>query len=234
MTMNNKDRQYLEAIGKNYNSITATADYRHYLSRRRLIIRDMLNGYCSGEGLVVDLASGTGNYSESIANCRLLLNFDLSFNALKEQYLLRDNIVRINADALHIPLKDRSVDCILLIGLVHHIPSNLDALFQEIVRILKIGGVIIIDEANAYNLAWFVAMKISEIDKINTMPIFPCNLKKLAKAYNLSVKKELFWGFMPPGIRSRRMADIFGKLEEKIESSYLKKICTRYTLVLMK
>lgn len=227
-------RRHIEKVGKDYNAITAGEDYRHYLTRRRDILKGLLEARTCPDYIVVDLASGTGNYAADILRCKRLLNLDLSINALREQQDLDRKIARVNADALHIPLKDDSVDCVLLVGLLHHIPAALDRAFGEVARVLRKGGLAIIDEANAYNLAWFVMMRLSEIDRIGTRPLFPYALRKLAKAHGLAVEKERYWGFVPPGIGGKNFVDAMSRIEAAIERSFLSRICTRYLLVLKK
>lgn len=227
-------KKHLEAVGKNYNSITNRKTFQHYLKRRREYLTKFSKDNLQKESLIIDLAAGTGNYSDSLSNYRYLINMDLSFSALKAETVSNSRTIRINADVLHIPLKDNFADMILLIGILHHIPHQLKELFQEISRVLKNGGMVIIDEPNGYNIMWFIYMRLCEIDKIGAKPLFSGVLKRLAKHYCFKIEKESFWGFVPPWPDKKSIIDIFVKIESMIESSFLSFLCTRYLLILRK
>lgn len=222
---------HFEQIGGNYNLLTDKRPFQYYLERKKKYLKE----FCQSLGknkIIVDLGAGTGRYSDSLSNYSRLINIDLSFNALKANAILNGKISKINANALDIPLKNNSVDCIILMGLLHHIPSCLPGLFQESLRVLKPDGTIFLSEPNGYNIIWFIFMKLYEIDKIGTRPLFPHLLKKLARNYCLTIEKELYWGFIPPWPDKKCMIDIFNKIESVIENSFLSCLCTRYIIIL--
>ena len=224
-------KKHFEKIGSNYNLITNRKSFQYYLERRKKYLKE----FCVSiekNNIIVDLAAGIGSYSKSLSNYRHLINMDLSFNALKANTVLNDKTSRINAHALNIPLKNNSVDSILLIGLLHHIPSCLPELFEEVLRVLKVDGTIFIDEPNGYNTMWFIFMKLCEIDKVGTKPLFPHLLRRLAKNYCLTIEKELYWGFVPPWPDKKIIINIFNKIESVVENSFLSYLCTRYLIIL--
>jgi len=226
-------KRHIEKIGRDYNTILNSKSFQYYLEKRKTYLKT----FCSAnekDRIIVDLASGTGNYSGSLVNYKYLVNIDLSFNALKANTVLGEKNSRVNANALKIPLKNNSVDLMLLIGLLHHIPSYLEQSFQEVLRVLKSGGTIFIDEPNGYNPIWSIYMKLCEIDRIGAKPIFPHVLKKLAKRYHLSMEKNWYWGFVPPWVEIKFMIDFFNKIGTFIEKSFLSFLCTRYLLILKK
>jgi len=225
---------HLERVGRDYNLITNKKSFQYYLKRRKKYLKEFCLKIEKNNIIIVDLAAGSGNYSESLLNYSHLINIDLSFNALKVNATLNNKILRINANALNIPLKDNSIDSLLLIGLLHHIPSCLPRLFQEILRVLKNDGTIFIDEANGYNIMWFIYMKLCGIDKVGTKPLFPHSIKKLARNYCLTIKRELYWGFIPPWPDKKFMIDVFDKIGSFIENSFFSYFCTRYLLILKK
>lgn len=229
-----KTREHLERIGGDYNKITNSASFRHYLKRRKRILSDFCRKNSGANCTIVDLASGTGAYSENILSYGRILNMDLSLNALGKQNALQSGIPRINSDAVRVPLKDNSVDIVLVIGLLHHVPRHLPEVFGEIRRILKPGGKIFIDEANAYNLLWFLQMRLCEIDKVGTRPLFRHSLKNMAKKYSFLVEEESYWGFMFPWAGAKGVYSFFKKAETFLENSFLSFLCTRYVLVLKK
>lgn len=125
--------------------------FRYYLERRK----KHLEHFCTTVercGIILDLGSGTGGYLDSLKNYKRLINIVLSFNSLTAKKEDSGNVSRINADILNIPLKNNSVDYILFIGALHHVPGGFSQLFEEILRVIKSGGSVFIDEANGYNL----------------------------------------------------------------------------------
>jgi len=232
----NKERmvkEHFETIGGSYNSIMDNRSFRYYLARRSGYLSDFCRQY-KDNSIMLDLASGTSSYLESILNYKRLLNIDISFNALRASALVNDKVTRINANALHIPLRDNTIDRIILIGLLHHIPNSLPALFKELNRVLKEGGLIFIDDANGYNLFWFLFIKFCEIDRIGAAPIFPSRLRKIASLNRLHVEKEFYWGFVPPGLSINKLISLFDRLGSLIEKSFFSCFCTRYQLILRK
>ena len=171
--------------------------------------------------MIIDLGAGTSGYSEALLHCRRVISIDLSFSALNANKALPNKVSSINADALSIPLKDNSASKILLIGMLHHVPFSLPQLLQEVSRVLKKGGAIYIDEPNGYNIMWFVFMRLCEIDKVGARPLFPHFIKKVARNNHLSIDKELYWGFVPPGLNRESAVDIFDKISSVIEKSFL-------------
>lgn len=225
-------KTFFEEIGSRYDTITNTKSFQYFLKRRRQYLQEWLaDGSMQGERLVVDLAAGTGTYSDSISRSDRLINMDLSFNALRAGPGGASAPARVNANALRIPLRDRSVDVLLMIGLCHHVPGRLAALFQEAVRVVKPGGTILIDEANAYNVLWFVMMRTCEIDRIGTRPLFPLQLKRLARRFGLTVARERYWGFAPPFSEHRAVRSFFRRVESALENSVLCRLCIRYSVM---
>lgn len=224
-------KRHFEEIGRNYDLIVNKKSFQHYLERRK----KHLKAFCETMGknkIILDLGCGTSSYFESLSNYSRLINIDLSFNTLKGNSIFTDKISRINASTLSIPLKSNSVDSILLVGLLHHIPDKLAELFQETLRVLKNDGTIFIDEANGYNLMWFMFMRLCEIDKVGARPLFPHLLKRFARDYSLTIEKELYWGFVPFWPDKEFIMNIFRKIEALIEGSFLSYLCTRYLIVL--
>ena len=230
--MNNdiKVKKHFDKIGAGYDHITGKPSFKYYLKRRKEHLGDIYKDF-GKDKIVADLAAGTGAYSDVIAGKCVLINMDVSIKALKAK---GEVSLKVNASALHIPLKSNSLDSVLLIGLLHHIPKQLEEAFSEILRILKPGGTIVIDEPNGYNFAWFVFMKCCEIDRVGTRPIFPVELKKLAQKNSLKIESELYWGLVPSFINNKSMIDSIDNTERALKGTFLRRLFSRYQLVLKK
>jgi ubiquinone/menaquinone biosynthesis C-methylase UbiE len=227
-----KVKMHFEKEVDRYKLIVDKKSSQHYLDRRKELLKEFSASNTQNK-IILDLAAGMGIYLDSLSNYKYLINIDLSFNELKEISKEDDRVLCINANALNIPFRNSSIDSIIIIGLLHHIPFCFPELFQEIVRVLKNDGTVLIEEPNGYNILWFIYMKLYEIDKVRTRPPFPHTLKKFAKKYSLKVEKEVFWGFMPP-IDNKFVMDAFNKIETFVEDSFLSSLCTRYLLILKK
>jgi len=92
---------------------------------------------------VVDLGTGTGNVLQFLTHANPVLAIDITFTMLQAARQLYPNSKFIQADALNLPLKTNAVDVIIAIGLSEYV-SNIDSLFKEISRLLKIGSFLIL------------------------------------------------------------------------------------------
>jgi demethylmenaquinone methyltransferase/2-methoxy-6-polyprenyl-1,4-benzoquinol methylase len=99
---------------------------------KQLIINDI--------DIVLDIGGGTGFILKNIyKKAYIAINLDTSKNMLKQ--LKNKNIFKIQGDGTFIPLKNESINIILLINVLHHIhEKNHRILFKEIYRILKKKG----------------------------------------------------------------------------------------------
>lgn len=104
-------------------------------------------------GLVLDLGSGhciNGAYLANRKDVRYLICLDISPSMLEEaRKLLSKRGVSlaefIAADATAIPLRDESIDSIVSIAMIHHLPgSEARKVFREVTRILKPLGMAIV------------------------------------------------------------------------------------------
>jgi ubiquinone/menaquinone biosynthesis C-methylase UbiE len=95
--------------------------------------------------VVMEIGIGTGytlHRSSEVANT--CYGLDISDKTIELNRMRKDvyklNIEFINASATSIPLPDNSVDTVVSIGCLHHIP-DIDKAISEIYRVLKPGGV---------------------------------------------------------------------------------------------
>jgi ubiquinone/menaquinone biosynthesis C-methylase UbiE len=115
-----------------------TLEYLAFLDRQFLAQVSLPRGaivaeICCGRGEAVHLLRG---YSASI------IGVDISLAMLERaraEHGDRDDLLLLQGDATRLPLKDASVDAVVMLGGVHHIVDR-RALFGEIARVLKPGG----------------------------------------------------------------------------------------------
>lgn len=102
-------------------------------------------------GIVVDLGCGTGRIARFLAGSdRRVIAIDRSRRMLDKAGATLDGATTtlLRCDAREIPIRDASVDSVVCSGVLHHIP-DLPAAMQEIARLLRPGGTLIVREPNA-------------------------------------------------------------------------------------
>ena len=96
---------------------------------------------------LLEVGSGDGNDANRISNSELtVIQSDISFEMVKlakGSKKINSKTIFVVSDAEKIPCKDNSLDAIMIVGALHHLPSPID-FFKEARRALSPKGVIII------------------------------------------------------------------------------------------
>jgi ubiquinone/menaquinone biosynthesis C-methylase UbiE len=155
-------------------------------------------------GCLLDLGSGNSWYYDEDKYEKVIF-LDFAFNMLKTR-VKKDNSIFLNADASYIPLKDNSVDLILINSCLHHLArrslseSNDDLLLclKECARVLCKDGRILIFESGIFEAvekiyeflfpALFIATKIFK--KPMVRPLSRSTLLKLINQASLTIIKN--------------------------------------------
>lgn len=99
------------------------------------------------DGMILEIGCGTGKSYEFIKqHVRKIVHIDINMNSLKKAKQ-RGLTNLYLADGYYLPFKHNSFDQVLLIGTMHHIFDHVK-LFEEIYRVLKKSGTILIYEPN--------------------------------------------------------------------------------------
>jgi SAM-dependent methyltransferase len=105
-----------------------------YLLRSRF---DWMNRYVNGKANVIEIGAGAGLSKEFISNPRLKLTDFENPNEWIDQ----------NVDALNMPFDDDSIDVVISSHMIHHLATPA-VFFREITRVLKPGGLLLVNEIN--------------------------------------------------------------------------------------
>lgn len=110
-------------------------------------INNILQDYFDLDNKVVlDFGCGVGVTSTLFAPA-MYIGIDCDDKRIKYAKELYPNHKFIKVDNNHIPLPDGSIDCILVMSVLHHIEdNNISAYLEEFKRLLSVGGHIIIHE----------------------------------------------------------------------------------------
>jgi SAM-dependent methyltransferase len=133
-------RQHYNKIAAAY---TANLEYPHtheYLAYLDRAAREVIGE--SDLGTIAELCCGRGEALTLFGSrIRRYIGVDVSENMLPPAQTLynHSNAMFVQGDAIRVPLAPASVDTVIMLGGVHHVPARAQ-LFAEIARILKPGG----------------------------------------------------------------------------------------------
>src|SRR4051812_30597321 len=127
-------RDMFDTIAPRYDLVNRVMTFRLDVRWRRLAVASL--GLLGG-GLVLDLASGTGDLCIELAAAGLRpLSVDFSFGMLAAD---RSGVPRVQADVLELPVRGASVDGITC-GFALRNFVDLGPFFAELARMLRPGG----------------------------------------------------------------------------------------------
>jgi ubiquinone/menaquinone biosynthesis C-methylase UbiE len=143
---------YFDSIADKWNVIREDyfEDKLKYISLSQFNIKDKI---CA------DLGSGTGFISLALSNeSKLIFSIDSSRNMLRELHNAAvvkgiNNIYPIKGSAEDLPLFDKSVDAVFMNMALHHI-FDAKKVVEEIYRVLKKDGVVVITDVEKHNGEW--------------------------------------------------------------------------------
>jgi SAM-dependent methyltransferase len=136
---------------------TANLDYPHTQEYLAYLDHAMLAVIGDDDlGTLAELCCGRGEALTLLGSrIRRYIGVDVSENMLNSTLQMHDhpNALFIQGDATRTPIADASVDTVVMLGGIHHVPARAQ-LFEEIVRILKPGGRFFYREPVSDFLVW--------------------------------------------------------------------------------
>lgn len=179
---------YYESLNHPLKSLI-NKDNEYFVNAKAKIIDDLIKStFKSHQKInIVDVGTGIGIFEKFLQNeTRNLFGIDISFKMLQVAKF-NNGINRggyCEANAFNLPFPDNSADIVFLSCVLHHI-SDQNCLFviDEMVRICKPGGVILIFEHNPHNFVTQFVVRTTPLDR-NARLISEGTLKKLLEKYN--------------------------------------------------
>lgn len=169
MNEQNEQRFSIPTSGKNfianyelnnysYNSFWKGREYEHFseiMLIKRIISRIPDHNLKS----LLDIGGAYGRITQHlVSQFASVILADYSTRELaqgREQLGLHENLEYLALNAYNIPLKDKSVDNIISIRLIHHL-SEPNIFFEQVYRILKPGGYFILEAAHKRHILAFM------------------------------------------------------------------------------
>jgi len=157
------------------------ARYRNYTK----LIKTFLNIYLRSKQniLCLDLGCGDGFFTKILSRyCDMTVGIDLrAYHSWMISQKENNNF--LVADARRIPIRSLSADIVLIISLLEHVP-NWRHVISEISRILKIGGLIVIQLPNLHSI-------FEPHTKLPLISLMPSKIRDLIT--DLAVDDKLEW-----------------------------------------
>ena len=124
---------------------------------RGKFVKSIIDIYLTCENLtMLDLGSGEGGTSVVFAEQNRVFSYDLNLIRLEGQKKYSALYYKINGDALKLSLRDNSFDVIILQDVIEHLHDP-KSLINEVIRILKPGGMVYMSTPNKYSIFNFLA-----------------------------------------------------------------------------
>ena len=210
---NNIYKSYLENL-----SYPHTIEYTNYVDEKfiNMIQKEKFNVFlelCCGSGEGIKLFNKNYKYA---------LGIDISINMLNEAYQSKSSpkVQFVQGDAINLPLKDGTIDCLVMLGGIHHI-SNRNKLFKEVNRVLKSDGIFLwrdpVDDFIIWRFIRKIIYKISPLLDEKTEEPLRFNITKTQLSQNgLKLQKWNTIGFFGFCLFMNSDVLLFNKIFRKI------------------
>jgi ubiquinone/menaquinone biosynthesis C-methylase UbiE len=124
---------------------------------RGKFVKSIIEKYLICKNLtVLDLGSGEGGTSIIFSEQNKVAGYDVNLIRLERQKDQLNDYLLTNGDALKLSFKENSFDLIILQDVIEHIP-DVKLLINEVLRVLKPGGIVYISTPNKYSIFNFIA-----------------------------------------------------------------------------
>jgi len=206
------------------------------LERRMKLLSGSLGSSDSPGGIGLDLGCGVGAQSRAIAaKGYTVIGVDAARRLLREAK--RSGVVCTAADAAALPFRDEDLDYVITVGVLHHLPGAAEqaAVCREVWRVLKPGGVFVVQETNTRNPLFRLYMSylfplLKSIDEGTERWIEP---ERWADVPGFDLRDTIFFTFLPD-FAPRFALPVLRAIESRLERGSLKSQSVHYQAVLRK
>lgn len=147
---------------------------------------------------LLDVGCGVGEFDNILTRSNYnITGVDISNKSLDVARKLNPNVVYIEYDGLKLPFNDCEFDIAISICVMHHVnPDEWQNFIDEIYRVLKPGGIILIVEHNPHNPLTVKVVNSCPMDADATL-LTSRNVQNLMVSGGLSDIKTHFFLFFP-------------------------------------
>lgn len=219
-------------------------DKRFYEDQsERIALRAMLRGEKSRDRLLIDIGCGYGRLFNEYCRFSEIILVDYSMNNLKNARIRVSKflseakgriprVLYIAADATRLPFKSDTADGILTVRVIHHLERS-DKYFDEVSRILKKGGLYLLEFANKRNIKNILRfligrMKVSPFNKVPSQVgetiknYHPADISDQLSSRNINIEKIISVSNFRLGLLKKilgsRMLIFFERIYQKLFS----------------
>ncbi len=146
-----KLRNSIESADYDERAFNSRILIQRYWQRRRFKI---ITDFCAGAGSVLDVGCGSSRIVRGIPQA---IGVDVQMNRIR--YMQRYKKLFANATVYALPFRDGCFDCVICSEVIEHLPSG-EGHINELIRVIKPGGKLILGTPDYGTLAWRVIERI--------------------------------------------------------------------------
>lgn len=153
-----QNAEHFDAIAGSVYDESIPAHIMRHLTRRRVnVVRR-----AAGSGRVLDVGCGTGRFLSALpADVYQRFGIDVSSGMIRAAYRRDASLQCCVASGTALPHPDESFDIVFCSAVLHHIadPAAVKRTIEEIIRVIRRGGVAVIWDHNPLNPYWPIIMR---------------------------------------------------------------------------
>ncbi|HLH75378.1 MAG TPA: glycosyltransferase [Candidatus Binataceae bacterium] len=140
-----KLRNSIESADYDARAFYSPIPLQRYWQRRR---HQIITGWARAAGRTLDAGAGSSMIIQSLSNA-----IAMEYNFSKTRYLKRLGIPVTRGSAFALPFRSGCFDCVISSQVIEHIPFD-ETLFDEMVRVLRPGGQLIVGTPDYATIGW--------------------------------------------------------------------------------
>ncbi|MFQ6060423.1 MAG: class I SAM-dependent methyltransferase, partial [Thermoplasmata archaeon] len=146
--------------------------------RLSLFPRELMSGI--SPRVVLDLGGGSGDFASSLLQDgrTMVISLDTDLDVLKKRV---KGVQAVLGDATSLPIKDSSVGGVTARAVLHHFPKDAEKCLFEAERVLKGGGLFLVQEPLSHNFLANIARRyfLTKRHETGEEPFDPSQLKTI-------------------------------------------------------